>query len=179
MLEVDQALVEERRRKGIDCFDEMWEGVLHMVPPPSELHQQLGGGLYAALLPAARARGLRLGYETGLYRAGDDYRVPDLMAYRPEAASRRGVDGAPELVVELGSPGDESQAKLPWYLARGAQEVLMVDSVTFALALHRPDGRAASDAGGWVGLTTLGVRLRAVTAGLEVDAPGGTVQVPG
>ncbi|MGH7750722.1 MAG: hypothetical protein ACREQ5_39020, partial [Candidatus Dormibacteria bacterium] len=64
MLEVDEALLEDRRRKGIDCFDEMWEGVLHMVPPPSEGHQQLGSGLCEVLRPLARARGLRLGYET-------------------------------------------------------------------------------------------------------------------
>jgi len=32
MLDVPEALVEERRRLGIDGFDEMWEGELHSIP---------------------------------------------------------------------------------------------------------------------------------------------------
>lgn len=179
MLEVDEALLEERRRKGLDCFDEMWEGVLHMVPAPSGFHQQLGSGLLVALFPEARSRGFWLTHETGLYRAEDDYRVPDLVAYRPEAAGRRGVEGIPELVVELRSPGDETDAKLPWYLALGTPEVLIVDSVTLALQLHRQDGPAYPDADGWVALTTLDARLRTVAGALEVQTAAGTVEVPG
>jgi len=34
MLEVDPALLEQRRRLGLDHWDEMWEGVLHMAPDP-------------------------------------------------------------------------------------------------------------------------------------------------
>lgn len=34
MLEVPEGLLAERARLGHDRFDEMWEGVLHMVPPP-------------------------------------------------------------------------------------------------------------------------------------------------
>jgi len=35
MLEAPEELLAERRRKGHDRFDEVWEGVLHMLPPPS------------------------------------------------------------------------------------------------------------------------------------------------
>lgn len=38
MLDVPQALLEERRARGADRWDEMWEGELHMVPLPSEQH---------------------------------------------------------------------------------------------------------------------------------------------
>ncbi|MGI9120683.1 MAG: hypothetical protein ACR2G7_11290 [Acidimicrobiales bacterium] len=38
LLEAPQSLLEERRRLGLDIFDEMWEGVLHMVPPPGGPH---------------------------------------------------------------------------------------------------------------------------------------------
>ena len=34
MLEVDPALLEQRRRLGLDHWDEMWEGVLHMGTGP-------------------------------------------------------------------------------------------------------------------------------------------------
>jgi hypothetical protein len=38
MLDVPAALLAERQRLGLDLFDEMWEGELHMVPPPSAEH---------------------------------------------------------------------------------------------------------------------------------------------
>ena len=34
MLEAPQAMLDERRRLGHAVRDEMWDGVLHMVPPP-------------------------------------------------------------------------------------------------------------------------------------------------
>jgi hypothetical protein len=33
-LEAPGGLLEERRRLGLDIRDEMWDGVLHVVPPP-------------------------------------------------------------------------------------------------------------------------------------------------
>ncbi|MDQ3679159.1 MAG: Uma2 family endonuclease [Actinomycetota bacterium] len=48
------------------------EGELHMVPPPSGLHQRLGMELAMVLNPLAKARGLVGSYETGLYRPGTD-----------------------------------------------------------------------------------------------------------
>lgn len=33
-----QALLERRRRAGVDRLDEVWEGVRHMVPAPSIEH---------------------------------------------------------------------------------------------------------------------------------------------
>src|SRR5689334_20859173 len=41
MLEVDPSLLEQRRRLGLDRFDEMWEGVLHMTPSPANEHQRI------------------------------------------------------------------------------------------------------------------------------------------
>ncbi|MGH9065633.1 MAG: Uma2 family endonuclease [Acidimicrobiales bacterium] len=177
MLEVDEALLERRRQWGADVWDEMWEGVLHMVPPPAGRHQDIGGQLLAALLPLARSRGLRLTYETGLYRTDHDYRVPDLMAYERAAASRRGVDGAPVLVVEIRSPGDESDAKVPWYIEQGAREVLVVDRDTLALELYGPDGPVPPEPGGSATLATLGARIRPTGQGLAVDGPSGTAEV--
>lgn len=98
MLEVPQALLDERRSKGLDRSDEMWEGELHLVSPPSGEHQ---------------ARGLLPRYDpTGLFRPGvdDDWRVPDQQYARPELASKRGIEGAASLVVEILSPHDETFA---------------------------------------------------------------------
>jgi hypothetical protein len=100
-------------RLGIDRWDELWDGDLHMAPPPSGRHQRLGTELFAALAP----------YETGVYRSSEDYRVPDLTVYLPAVASGRGIDGAPALVVEIGVP-----------------EVLVVERDHPAAALHTRDG---------------------------------------
>jgi hypothetical protein len=35
-------MLDERRRLGQDVRDEMWDGVLHMVPPPGGAHQDYG-----------------------------------------------------------------------------------------------------------------------------------------
>ena len=95
LVEVPAALVDERRRTGADRWDELWEGELHMVPPPSGLHQRLGMKLAMVLNPLAEARGLVGAYEAGLYRPGTDldYRVPDHVYAHPGPATERGVDG--------------------------------------------------------------------------------------
>jgi len=65
--------------------------------------------------------------------------VPDLAVYRGDQASERGAEGA-ELVVEIRSPGDESLAKLPWYLDGGCREVLIVDRDSLVAVLHGSQG---------------------------------------
>lgn len=185
LLEVPEGLLEERRRKGLDVFDEVWDGVLHMVPPPSSHHQRLGFNLATALGPLAEAKGLVGFYETGLFPAGEagdrDYRVPDLIFARAENVSDRGVDGTAELVVEILSPGDESYDKLGFYAELGVSEVLIVDPATKTVELFvlkkgslEP---AAPDTAGVLVATSLdvafatvdGPRLRVSWAGGSTD----------
>jgi Uma2 family endonuclease len=172
MLDVPESLLDERRRLGLDVFDEVWEGVLHMVPPPSGEHQILESRMIATLIGVADRRGLVASVETGLFAADDDYRVPDLIAAHPAQRSRRGVDGTAELVVELRSPHDETDEKLPWYAARGVAEILVIDPPTRAIELYRSEAgepvAVAPDPGGGVTLATLGVRLSTV---LTADGP--------
>ncbi|MGH9001313.1 MAG: Uma2 family endonuclease, partial [Acidimicrobiia bacterium] len=123
-------LLEDRRRKGLDGRDEMWEGVLHMVPPAREAHQWVASGTFGAFRPLAIQRGLRPYFETGVFRTEDDYRVSDLVFARSDQMSGRGVEGGPPLVVELLSPGDETHAKLDWYAGIGVDEVLVIDPET-------------------------------------------------
>lgn len=169
VLDVDRALLAERRRRGLDKWDEMWEGVLHMVPPPSARHQRVEDELWLALRPAARRCGLMITTDTGVFANDDDYKVPDIVAYSPEAASERAVEGAPELVVEVRSPGDESYDKVGWYLGRGAKAVLVVDRDTLALELYRQDGRVPPAPDGAVVLGALGVVVAPSGPTLVVD----------
>jgi Uma2 family endonuclease len=127
MVNVPDSLLAERRRTGADLFDEMWGGVLHMVPAPSAAHQRLNAKLIMVLGPLAEARGLVPLVEANVYRADDDYRVPDQLYARPDQLSDRGAEPAAVLVVEILSPGDETYDKLDWYAAGGVEEVLVVD----------------------------------------------------
>jgi Uma2 family endonuclease len=169
MLDVPESLLDERRRQGLDVFDEIWEGVLHLVPPPSGDHQRLELELGSVFLAAAKRHGLVASNETGLFAADDDYLVPDIVVSRRDNCSERGVDGTAELVVELRSPGDESYEKLPWYAARGVTEMLVVDPATRRFELYRSHRGAAvavaPDDDGSVTLDTLGVRLLTVRSG--------------
>jgi Uma2 family endonuclease len=163
MLDVPESLLDERRRLGLDVFDEMWNGVLHMVPPPSGEHQRLELELGAVLLAAAKRRGLVASTETGLFAADHDYRVADIVVAHAANCSERGVDDTAALVVELRSSGDESDEKLPWYVARGVAEILVVDPPTRRFELYRTDAGTAmvvtpGDDGG-VTLDTLGLHL--------------------
>jgi Uma2 family endonuclease len=124
--EID-ALIERRRRLGLDHRDEMWEGVLHMNPPPTGEHQVILQQLAELLGPLARGAGLvPVVNEFGLGREGkDNYRVPDGGLHR---GVPRGVyQGTAALVIEIVSPNDETWEKLPFYAAHDVDEVLIID----------------------------------------------------
>lgn len=170
VLEMDERVLKDRERQGADKWDEMWEGVLHLVPPPTARHQRVEDELWLALRPAARRRGWMITTDTGVFAAADDYKVPDVVVYPFEAGSERGVEGAPEVVVEVRSPGDESHEKAPWYLARGAKAVLIVDRDTLAIELYTQGGRVPPAEDGSLLLEPLDVRVAPSGNTLMVDS---------
>ena len=161
LVEVPERMLAERRRLGLDGHDEMWDGVVHMVPPASGRHQRLGSEMLLVLSPLAKRLGLVSSYETGLFRSADDYRVLDLLFCRAEHVSDRGAEGA-DLVIELRSAGDETYAKLDFYAALGVGEVLVVHPADRAVELFRlVDSRllpVSTDAEGGLHSDVLGVR---------------------
>ncbi len=181
-------LLAERRKLGLDLFDEMWEGELHMVPAPSYDHQSLSGELFIAFSSAAKPRGLKVLFETGLYDpdvAGhESFRVPDVTVFEPGLRADRGIDGPASLVVEIRSPRDESYQKLPYYERLGVGEVLIVEPRQHRI-LHwanGPDGLVESTVGpaGEIDLKCLPLRLRYQGADLVIerhDADGGLAEV--
>jgi Uma2 family endonuclease len=120
-------LIEYRRRLDLDHYDEVWEGVLHMNPPPTGEHQYVLQQLSVLLDPLARDAGLvAVINEFGLGREGkDNYRVPDGGLHRgvPRGVYQRTA----ALVIEIVSPDDESWEKLPFYAAHEVDEVLILD----------------------------------------------------
>jgi Uma2 family endonuclease len=143
MLEVPEPWLAERARLGWDRFDEVWEGVLHMVPPPSEWHQGLGTELVMFLGNPLKRAGITLRYETGLFRPGAatlDYRQPDLLFYeaaRRELVTRRGIEGGALAVVEILSPGDETYEKLPYYASLGVREAIVIEPDSRVVEIYR------------------------------------------
>lgn len=128
-----EALKERRRVSGLDRLDEVWEGVLHMVPAPSLEHARIAQQLAVALDGPARAAGLIAAmHEFNLGDSEQDYRIPDGGLLRPGAGGVWLHTAA--LVVEIISPGDETWKKLPFYTKHGVDEVLIVDPA--ARALH-------------------------------------------
>lgn len=119
-------LVERRARSGLDRLDEVWAGVLHMIPAPSLAHARIAQQLAELLGPVARAAGLQSTmHEFNLGDSEQDFRVPDGALHRPGAAGTWLPTAA--IVVEIVSPGDESWEKLPFYAAHDVEEVLIVD----------------------------------------------------
>ncbi|MEO8843780.1 MAG: Uma2 family endonuclease, partial [Kofleriaceae bacterium] len=146
-LEVPESFLEERRRLGHDKKDELWDGVLHMVPPPSSRHQRVSIDLLVALADIARRLGLEFWSDsTGLFGPGENWRIPDVTFARPDQASERGLESA-ELVVETLSPNDESRKKLPFYARIGVREVWLVDPATRVVEIF------ALQAGGYAAVT--------------------------
>lgn len=127
-----EALKERRRRSGLDRLDEVWEGVLHMVPAPGHAHAQVAQELAEWLGPLARQAGLEpTVHEFNLGESENDFRVPDGGLHRPGAGGLWHPPAA--LVVEIVSPGDESWQKLPFYAGCQVDEVLIVDSTERAV----------------------------------------------
>lgn len=138
-LDVPEALLAQRRAEGLDGQDEVWDGVLHMAPPPGDAHQEVAAELFVALAPLAKGLGLVARFETGLYRSTEDYRVPDQLYRRAEDGSERGAEAA-ELVVEILPVHDKTHEKLIWYADRGVQEVLVINPWDRTADLYRAAG---------------------------------------
>jgi Uma2 family endonuclease len=179
-MDAPEALLDERRRRGLDVRDEMWDGVLHVVPPPGGPHQGLSSEFFLVAGAIAKRRGLVPRMETGLFRAADDYRVPDQLYCRPEHLSDRGAEGA-ELVVEVRSPDDETYRKLPFYAALGVREVLVLHPAPRRAELYRlvedqllP---VQADAAGELASDVLGVRVAVAGDVLRLSWAGGGADV--
>lgn len=59
VLGISEQELARRRQLGLDRWDEMWEGVLHLVPSPSYEHQRILDELIEFLGPRVqRGRGI-------------------------------------------------------------------------------------------------------------------------
>jgi Uma2 family endonuclease len=163
-----------RRSRGLDRWDEMWEGVLHMTPAPSVEHQRILDELimFLARHLTTTARGT-LRSSINVFREAAskaDYRIPDLTfvaAGREHVFQDDGVrGGGPDAVIEIRSPEDETYDKLPFYAALGVREVVVIDRDSKRPEVYRlADSQYAAlqpDTDGWLRSETMMMRFRVV-----------------
>lgn len=187
LLKVTERELENRRRIGLDRWDEMWEGILHMAPAPAFEHQRLQLELGAFLLSLLRRTGRgTLAMAVNVFNESssvEDYRIPDFSFVGARNLGNLRSDGIrggpPDAVVEIKSPDDETYEKLPFFRALGVKEVIVVDRDSKEPEVFRL-GRAgyesvSPDAGGGLLSHELGVRLLPIAGkcpGLRVEDAG-------
>lgn len=157
-----EELLARRRELGTDRWDEVWEGVLHMIPPPSHKHQLLASRLHRLLGALGDEAGLELTAEVGVGSDEHDYRAPDLALHRPADVQPQWHHTA-ALVVEIVSPNDKTWEKLGFYAAHGVDELLIVD----------PERRTVH----WFGLTEGEYRLLVRSGLIELGPDELAVQI--
>ena len=121
--EMEEVLA-RRKALGQDLYDEVWEGVYHMVPVPHPWHGAVQAEVMMLVGRAADERGL---IATGPFNLGEenDYRCPDggvhqnmpVDLYVPTAL----------IVVEIVSPDDDTFHKFDFYWEHQVQEILTIE----------------------------------------------------
>ncbi len=117
---------------------ELIDGVLHMVPAPLIFHQDVSVELTRLLANLIRQHGLGRVYHAPLdvHLSGSQVYQPDLIFISRENAAlitRQRIEGAPDLVIEILSPGSADRdrgVKMQNYARHGVREFWLVDPET-------------------------------------------------
>jgi Uma2 family endonuclease len=178
--DIDRAdeLIQERRRKGADRYDEVWDGVYVMPSMPSLEHQELVHDLDTIFDEVVKRPGLGKIYPgVNVSDRGADwkknYRVPDLvivLATSRAVSHSTHIQGGPDFLVEIESPGDGCLEKIPFYRQLGVRELLVIHRDKRSVRLLRLAGQElvfvpASSLGGkrWVVSAVLPLAFRRST----------------
>lgn len=132
---------------------EIIDGELFVTRSPHWMHQETCGNIYSELQNWSRAKGLgRATINPGIIFTDSDNVIPDVawasnerLAILLDDAGH--LTGAPELVVEVLSPGAEQErrdkeAKLKLYSLRGVQEYWIADWRLAKVEIYRRENAA-------------------------------------
>ena len=142
-------IIQERKRRGTDLYDEVWEGMYVMPSMPNGDHQKLVDDLGDVLSEVVKRGGLGEKYP-GLNISDrrknwkQNYRIPDIVVVLNNSrAVNCGTHffGGPEFLVEIESPGDDTEEKVPFYSKIGVRELLIIHRDKHTLRLLRHDGQ--------------------------------------
>lgn len=155
----DPRLAEEiqadRKARGIDRWDEVWDGVYVVPSLPNVEHQDIQADLMLPLMEVVKIPGL------GKVWAGvnvtdrhpnwkQNFRCPDVVVYlNTTTAVNHDTHwlGGPDFLVEIVSPDEDPAAKFDFYAKVKAREVFVVDRDPWELSLHRLRGKKMVPAG--------------------------------
>jgi Uma2 family endonuclease len=132
-----QAMIEQRRARGQDGRDEVWEGVYYVTPHAHVHHGLVQIRLGRLLDDLAGPRGLTVGAEFNLGEP-DDYRVPDLGVHRGTPDGLYLASAA--MVVEILSPKDKTFEKFAFYGRHDVDEIMVVDVDARTVRVWHHDG---------------------------------------
>jgi len=143
------AMLKDRRRRGIDYHDEVWDGVHVIIPPPTNRQQEMVGDLGTVLreiIGDKRNGRAYCGVNVSDRKKGweKNHRVPDVAVI---LRGSRAIDcsthfhGGPDFLVEIDSPGHAAHEKLPFYTRIGVRELLILDRDSTRMWIYRHDGK--------------------------------------
>jgi Uma2 family endonuclease len=145
---VAECIIAERRARGWDRQDEVWDGIYIIMPDPNIEHQEIVSGLVGAFRevvgPPAGGKVLP-GFNIS-DRARDwtfNYRCPDvgvLLAGNQAEIFEAHVRGPADFLVEIVSPGDKSRDKFDFYGELRVCELLLIDRHPWSLELYQYNG---------------------------------------
>ncbi len=184
--ELIRDLIRDRQARSIDKFDEVWEGVYVVPPLANNVHQGLVTALTYILyvvinlkncgrvFPGANVSDRKAGWKR-------KFRAPDIVVVLKEG---RAVDcethwmNGPDFLIEIQSPGEQIDEKIPFYEQLHVRELLIVQRDTRELRLLRHDGRqltsvqaTALQGGKWLvsQVVPLAFRRRAQRGGASIE----------
>lgn len=148
-------------------FYEIIEGELYVTPPPNVEHQRISREIEFRLLQFLRAAALGEVFDApiGVRLTDDDVLEPDLVVVLQAHADRIGkqvIEGAPDLVVEVLSPGTAKRdlgLKREQYQAAGVPEYWIVDPESRSIEVLMLDGGRYARSGLFRVADTLTCRL--------------------
>lgn len=148
-------IIDDRRRKGIDKYDEVWDGVYVIPPPHDNEHRRIVAGLAAALAVSLdRGEGGHVypGVNVSDRQADwhQNYRVPAVAVVLPDSTAEDREAyfvGGPDLVVEIFCRGADPRQKIPFYAKIGTRELLVIDRDPWGLELYQLQGNTLVSAG--------------------------------
>ena len=168
-------LIRERQEKGLDSYDEVWEGV-YVMPPIANLDHQDQVGRWCAICVEVIEKP-RLGRVQPGANVSDreenleyNFRVPDVVVVLNGGKARDcGTHwfGGPDFLLEIASPGDRTNENITFYEHIETRELLIVDRDSRALSLYRLsnsrlrlDGQSRSSSPQWLQSDVLPLKFR-------------------
>ena len=127
---------------------EIIDGELYEMPAPTWAHSQVIAGLISVLLPVLQRLGARWATAPlDVFFAGADPVQPDLVVLLPGGRARpvrHGVDGPPDLLIEVLSPSNRAHdqvRKRALYAGGGVREYWIIDPDAATIEIIGADGK--------------------------------------